>query len=302
MDSNRIGLVIKTLRIKKGLTQQQLADGLGVTDKAVSKWERGIGTPDISMINRLSIILNIDADNLLAANLAYLEDEWIGELRLDKFQTSISITTEVLGKPTVYLYFCYFALAGISEIYVYCSEKEEESLIQLIGNGECYGLILHYNEDMQIKKKMVIEGPFFLYGPNLTKYFQRAMSHGRVKTSLVLPRGCSNNSLVFLDGKNQVLDASSNLQGYEILPIHFVNDIDRSIEYEPLGKGMIGIELLDIRDVLAVSNLLHIISFYSGEQIYVLEEIVFRRGLIDCEQLQNLANGNAYLLNLARDR
>lgn len=42
MDINRIGVVIKTLRKKEGLTQQQLAQKIGVTDKAVSKWERGV--------------------------------------------------------------------------------------------------------------------------------------------------------------------------------------------------------------------------------------------------------------------
>lgn len=42
MSVNKIGLVIKTLRKKRGLTQQQLAEKLGITDKAVSKWERGV--------------------------------------------------------------------------------------------------------------------------------------------------------------------------------------------------------------------------------------------------------------------
>ena len=42
MDSTKIGTLIRTLRQKKGLTQKELADQLCVSDKTVSKWERGI--------------------------------------------------------------------------------------------------------------------------------------------------------------------------------------------------------------------------------------------------------------------
>ena len=52
MNAEKICIAIKILRKRKGLTQHQLADKLGVTDKAVSKWERGLGTPDISMLNK----------------------------------------------------------------------------------------------------------------------------------------------------------------------------------------------------------------------------------------------------------
>lgn len=46
MDQARTGALIRALRQNKQLTQRQLADAIGVSDKAVSKWERGCGTPD----------------------------------------------------------------------------------------------------------------------------------------------------------------------------------------------------------------------------------------------------------------
>ena len=49
MDTKNIGAFICKLRKEKGMTQQQLADKLQVTDKAVSKWERGLACPDISV-------------------------------------------------------------------------------------------------------------------------------------------------------------------------------------------------------------------------------------------------------------
>ena len=54
MEENKIGLFIRDRRLALGLTQQQLADKLGITDKAVSKWERGISYPDITLLRRLA--------------------------------------------------------------------------------------------------------------------------------------------------------------------------------------------------------------------------------------------------------
>lgn len=56
---------IKQLRKEKGLTQTQLADSLGVTDKAVSKWEVGEANPDISLLAKLSEIFGVSIDYLL---------------------------------------------------------------------------------------------------------------------------------------------------------------------------------------------------------------------------------------------
>lgn len=299
VDAKKIGLVIKTLRRKRRLTQAQLAEELGITDKAVSKWERGIGSPDISVINRLADILNIDSDNLLAGNVAYLEGEWIGELHIDRFETKLSVITEVYGKPVVYIYLCYFALAGIREIYVYCSNEEEKVLASLLERGQPYGLVLHYNELNQASKKMVIEDSVFIYGPNLTKYFQRGMSHVNKQTRLTIP--CEASEACYLNDKNQVSDASDLKQGYRILPIVFYNAA-KSVEYEPLGKGMIAINLWDREDVLAVSVLLQVLMRYSGSQIYCLEEIAYRRGLISAKQLKEIADGDEYLLHLAKEK
>ena len=54
MDNKKFGEFIAGLRKEKGYTQSQLAEILCVTDKAVSKWERGVGFPDIKLIEPLS--------------------------------------------------------------------------------------------------------------------------------------------------------------------------------------------------------------------------------------------------------
>lgn len=53
MDNQKLGIFITELRKEKGLTQAQLAQKLNVTDKAVSKWERGVGFPDIKLLEPL---------------------------------------------------------------------------------------------------------------------------------------------------------------------------------------------------------------------------------------------------------
>lgn len=52
---------IKTIRKSKGLSQEELAVKLNVVRQTVSKWEQGLGYPDVSLINDLSSILGVDA-------------------------------------------------------------------------------------------------------------------------------------------------------------------------------------------------------------------------------------------------
>lgn len=64
-EENQVGQLIAELRKEKSLTQKQLAEQLGVTDKAVSKWERGAGYPDITLLSKLAAALGISTGELL---------------------------------------------------------------------------------------------------------------------------------------------------------------------------------------------------------------------------------------------
>lgn len=65
MDSKKIGNFIRELRKEKNLTQKQLAEKINITDKAISKWERGLSFPDITMLNVLCKELNVSVEELL---------------------------------------------------------------------------------------------------------------------------------------------------------------------------------------------------------------------------------------------
>ncbi len=69
MQNIKVGNMIRTLRQERNMTQKQLADKMNISDKTVSKWERGLGCPDISFISELSDILGVDTQKLLAGNI-----------------------------------------------------------------------------------------------------------------------------------------------------------------------------------------------------------------------------------------
>ena len=64
MDASKIGELIYQLRKEQQLTQAQLAEKLAISDKTISKWERGLGCPDISLLGELAKILGIDVQKL----------------------------------------------------------------------------------------------------------------------------------------------------------------------------------------------------------------------------------------------
>ena len=68
MDTYITGQTIKNLREKRGFTQAELADKLGVTDKAISKWETAKGLPDITLIEPLARALSVSVMELMTGN------------------------------------------------------------------------------------------------------------------------------------------------------------------------------------------------------------------------------------------
>ncbi|MCI9170691.1 MAG: helix-turn-helix domain-containing protein [Lawsonibacter sp.] len=84
MDQIKTGTLIRTLRTQKGLTQKALAEAVGVGDKAVSKWERGLGCPDVSLLPKLSQVLGVGLEALLSGALD-ANDQERGNMKKMKF-------------------------------------------------------------------------------------------------------------------------------------------------------------------------------------------------------------------------
>ena len=74
MDNVKIGKLIYKLRKESNMTQLQLAEILHISDKTVSKWERGQGCPDISLLVDLSCVLGVDMEKFLSGRLEANEE------------------------------------------------------------------------------------------------------------------------------------------------------------------------------------------------------------------------------------
>ena len=73
MDQLKIGKFISEKRKSKGMTQAQLAEKLGITDRAVSKWETGKSMPDVSLMLELCSLLGITVNDLLCGEVVSME-------------------------------------------------------------------------------------------------------------------------------------------------------------------------------------------------------------------------------------
>lgn len=97
MNAEKTGSLIRSLRIKKGLTQKELAHMICVTDKAVCKWEKGRGCPNITLISQLSKVLEVDIQSILQGYLD--KNKKIGEnmnhLKFYKCPTCGNLVTSI---------------------------------------------------------------------------------------------------------------------------------------------------------------------------------------------------------------
>lgn len=69
MDCNKIGKLILNLRKEKNMTQKEIADAMNISDKTISKWERGLGCPDVSLLSDLSKLLGVNIEKILLGDL-----------------------------------------------------------------------------------------------------------------------------------------------------------------------------------------------------------------------------------------
>jgi Predicted transcriptional regulators len=73
VDCEKIGKMICQLRKEKAMTQKHVADLLNISDKAISKWERGFGCPDVSLLPELSKIFGVNIEEILSGEIVLNE-------------------------------------------------------------------------------------------------------------------------------------------------------------------------------------------------------------------------------------
>ena len=99
MDNIKTGNLIRELRKEKSMTQKDLADLLHITDRAVSKWERGLCAPDISLLEPLAELLNVNVTELISGECNMEEIKGVEEKVIEAINYS---EKEVVKKTMFY--------------------------------------------------------------------------------------------------------------------------------------------------------------------------------------------------------
>lgn len=294
MDPVKVGRAIQVLRRKIGFTQHDLADEMGVTDKAVSKWERGLSVPDIAGITRLSFLLNCDIENLLEGNIACLEEPWQGLLILDPDDSGLYAGMDVYGKPLVYFSLSYLMLAGIKDIHILCSEWDRRFIAEKLKEEGDLGIhvaFLSSLKDLPEGNTVVIRNYDFIYGSNLTRYFQRAITKTDRISCLTIskPAGSQsvdfdNSRLIHLSRKKQWHCTSVLFfpeSKYSRISSGFLELVEQNELYaEPMGNGVIEYPIENKDDILATAEFIRYLRKQMGNDIYDLKQIARNRNLI----------------------
>ena len=128
MDLVKIGKFIADCRKKKNMTQEQLAEKLYVTDRAVSKWERGLSLPDASKMIDLCSILGINVNELLVGEVIDMKDnenktnELLVELARQEEHKNKALMTNMwvllIGSALFYITIVLLAVATLEEGFI----------------------------------------------------------------------------------------------------------------------------------------------------------------------------------------
>lgn len=334
MEIERIGKAISYLRKRAGYTQKDLADRIGISDKAVSKWERGLGMPDVGYLRKLSILLDTDTDSLLAGDVVHHDASWSGIIILDENSYGIGAGTVIYDKPLIYYLISYFLLVGIRDIVVSCTKSDVEYIDRTLGNGGDYGIridtVTGGLRDITDKKVpnhkylkgssaggrniMMVYGRCLLYGVDQTRFFQKAMMNRDRFTMLVLPKKMSHqSSRIVMDQNKKVINSNvdeplKTQYDFSDIPILFFpesllptlagkEDIssfiawyanDHELYVHMLDRGFVEIEVNDWNNVQEASVFMKIVQDKCGMNVYCLEEVAWRRGMISIDQLKVL--------------
>lgn len=135
MDCAKVGKLILQLRKEKGLTQKQVADRLNISNKTISKWERGLGCPDVSLWKELSAILGADILHLLQ-----------GELLLNRPDTGKIDRTHFYVCPI-----CRNILASTGKATISCCGRKLYSLIQSLPTENIEFSVKEVDTDLYIE-------------------------------------------------------------------------------------------------------------------------------------------------------
>ncbi len=88
MENSKTGAFIRKIRKEKNMTQKELAERLHITDRAVSKWERGLSAPDISLLEPLAEILEVPVADVIAGEAKESVENFVPDTNNDSVENT----------------------------------------------------------------------------------------------------------------------------------------------------------------------------------------------------------------------
>ena len=267
---NETGKIIQQLRKESGYTQKSLATALHVTTQAISKWERGFSLPDVALLPKLALLLDVDMSFLVTKSI--IQDEWVGFL--DIFDCDFKQV--IYDKPLVYFLLMHYLLTGIKNIHVLSNENNQRYLQK--GPFQKFGFQFVF-ERPQNKNALIFNQPWFLFGSDLTRQIQGAMIYG--KSMMLIPE--NQKPMAFCCHKD---DLDCYIHDNEL----FLKRCTR----KTLGRGMICFDMSDVDEVLDAAAFVRTYQKNSGLLIGSLEEIALNKGVFTMDEVIKIADDLPY--------
>ncbi len=269
------GNIIAELRREAGFTQKTLAEALHITDKAVSKWERGLSLPDVSLLPKLSLLLGADMSLLLSPGGKHPHEGWMGLIDLRNHR--VDLRQKAYDKPMVYFMLMHYLLLDVRQICVLCSEENQEYLKQELFKDLGFRFSFDF-ESCANHDLMILNRPCFLFGSDLTRQFQGAMVSESV---IALAPEYAKAPFLFCPAEYMPIYRKNPEYLYEISTTR------------TLGRGMVCLDMETADDLLDIAAFVRIYQGRSNLQIGCLEEIAYKKGIISEEKLLELT-GNTH--------
>lgn len=129
MDASKIGNLIYELRVARNMTQKQLAERLFISDKTVSKWERGGGFPDLALLPDIAQVLDVRLEDLLRGEID-TNDMTGGNMKNLKFYVCPQCGNLVTASEESQIFCCGKPLAALEPVKAKADDALEVELIE----------------------------------------------------------------------------------------------------------------------------------------------------------------------------
>jgi transcriptional regulator with XRE-family HTH domain len=163
MDLNKIGKFIAYCRKQKNLTQEQLAEKLNITNRAVSKWERGLSLPDASIMIQLCNILDINVNELLSGKIIDKKD--YQESLEENIINTIDYTNKKIENKNNFiglLLIIFGVLISISAVSIFPSESSWGSIYSVFGVIVSLIGVSKFTKRLSCIKRLICNFGYFL--------------------------------------------------------------------------------------------------------------------------------------------